>query len=385
MSNAAQNGIDLQDAGGGRKKIHPLTLTLVSVLFGLVIGAIILAAAGYDPFAAYWIILQGTFSRPKYIAYTIIYATPLILTALSVSFAFKTGLFNIGAEGQFIIGTIAAAVLGFYLDLPPVLHVLVCIVAGMVAAGLWGGLAGYLKARFGVHEVISTIMLNWIALYLNNYVVTVIKTARHLTNPTTPPIQSSAHIEFFSIWKDSAAGQAWRAVHPFWDDVFRTPLNLGLGLALIAAGGVGYILKRTTLGYQLRAVGYNRFAAEYGGINVKRGMFISMAIGGALAGLAGASHILGWTRYIASLAASEGYGFNGLAVALIGSSNPFGCILAGLLFGMLSYGGSKIQSSLGAPTEIINIVIGAIVFFIAMPKLIRLIIDQFRRGEKHVH
>lgn len=385
MSSVAQNGPDLQDVGGARRKIHPLTLTLLSVLFGLVIGGIVLALAGYDPFAAYWIILQGTFSRPKYLAYTIIYATPLILTALSVSFAFKTGLFNIGAEGQFIIGTIVAAVLGFYLKLPPIIHVLVCIVAGMAAAGLWGGLAGYLKARFGVHEVISTIMLNWIALYLNNYVVTVIKNARHLTNPTTPPIQPSASIEFFSSWKDTAPGQSWRALHPFWDDVFRTPLNLGIVLAVLAAVAIWYILKRTTLGYQLRAVGFNRFAAEYGGINVKRGMFISMAIGGALAGLAGVGHILGWTKYIASLAASEGYGFNGLAVALIGSSNPFGCILAGLLFGMLSYGGSKIQNELGAPTEIINIVIGAIVFFIAMPKLITLMISRFRRGEKDVH
>jgi simple sugar transport system permease protein len=384
MSNASPNSVDIQDVGVSRRAIHPLALTLMSILFGLVIGAIVLALAGYDPFAAYWLILQGTFSRPKYVAYTIVYATPLILTALSVAFAFKTGLFNIGAEGQFMIGTVAAAVLGYYVDLPPVLHVLLCLFAGMIAAAAWGGLAGYLKARFGVHEVISTIMLNWIALYLNNYVVHVIKDALHLTNPTTPVIRSSARIEFFAVWKDSAAGQAWRAVHPFWDDVLRTPLNLGFVLAILAAVVVWYILKRTTLGYQLRAVGYNRFAADYGGINVRRGMFISMAIGGALAGMAGVCHVLGWTRYIADLAASEGWGFNGLAVALIGSSNPFGCILAGLLFGMLSYGGSKIQSGLGAPSEIINIVIGAIVFFVAMPKLIRLLVTRLRREDRHV-
>jgi general nucleoside transport system permease protein len=384
MSNGAPATVDLQELGVSRKKVSPLVLTLLSVFFGLVIGGIVLAVAGYDPFKAYWVILVGTFSRPKYIAYTVIYATPLIITGLSFAFANKTGLFNIGAEGQFIIGAIAAAVLGYYLHLPPVLHVLACLLVGMVAAAVWGGLAGYLKARFGVHEVISTIMLNWIALYLNNYVVSVIKTAEHLTNPTTPMIRSSARIELFAVWKDSAAGQAWRGVHPFWDDILRTPFNLGIVFALVFAVVVWFILNRTTLGYELRAVGYNRFAAEYGGINVKRSMFFSMAIGGALAGAAGVCHVLGWTRYIAELAASEGYGFDGLACALIGSSNPFGCILGGLLFGTLKYGGSKIQNELGAPTEIINIVIGMIVFFVAMPKLMSLLINQFRRGENHV-
>ncbi|HEY9595195.1 MAG TPA: ABC transporter permease, partial [Spirochaetia bacterium] len=198
-------------------------------------------------------------------------------------------------------------------------------------------------------------------------------------NPTTPPIRDSARIEFFAVWKDSPAGLAWRSNHPFWDDIFRTPFDLGIVLAILATIAVWFILNRTTLGYKLRAVGFNRFAAEYGGINVKQGMFVSMAIGGALAGLAGAAHVMGWTRYIAELAASEGWGFNGLAVALIGSSNPFGCIIAGLLFGMLTYGGSKIQNVLGAPTEIINIVIGAIVFFVAMPKLVTLIIGKARR------
>jgi general nucleoside transport system permease protein len=383
MSSEPRAVVDLQEGAAARKKTSPVLLTALSVLFGLLIGAVVLLIAGYDPLRAYWVILSGTFSRPKYIAYTVIYATPLIMTALSVSFAFKTGLFNIGAEGQFIVGAISAALLGYYLDLPPVLHVLVCLLAGMTVAAAWGGLAGWLQARFGVHEVISTIMLNWIALYLSNYVVTAIKTALHLTNPKTPFIHDSARIELFSLWKDSQAGQAWRAAHPFWDDVLRTPLNLGIILALLFAVLVWYILNRTTLGYELKAVGYNRHAAEFGGINVRRGKFVSMAIAGALSGAAGVCHVLGWTRYIASLAAMEGFGFNGLAVALIGSSNPFGCILSGLLFGMLQYGGSKIQNELGAPTEIINIVIGMIVFFVAMPRLVSLIISSVNKGKNH--
>jgi general nucleoside transport system permease protein len=383
MSSEPRAAVDAQEGAAARRKISPVVLTVISVAFGLVIGAVVLLIAGYDPLQAYGIIIAGTFSRPKYIAYTVVYATPLIMTALSVAFAFKTGLFNIGAEGQFIIGSICAALLGYYLELPPVLHVLVCMTAGMVAAAAWGGLAGWLKARFGVHEVISTIMLNWIALYLNNYLVSAIKTALKLTNPKTPFIHDSARVEFLALWKDAPAGQAWRGLHPFWDDILRTPLGLGIVLALVFTLLVWWILNRTTLGYELRAVGYNRSAAEFGGINVRRGMFTSMAIAGALSGAAGVCHVLGWTRYIASLAAMEGFGFNGLAVALIGSSNPFGCVVAGLLFGMLQYGGSKIQNELGAPTEIINIVIGMIVFFVAMPRLVSLIISGFRKGKRH--
>ena len=152
--------------------------TLASILFGLIAGGIVLAFTGYNPFVAYYVIVKGVISRPKYIAYTLISATPLILTGISVAFAFRTGLFNIGAEGQFIIGALSAALLGYYLHLPPVIHVIVIIILAGLASGLWGGLSGFLKAKFGVHEVISTIMLNWVAFYLNNFVVSLPGVAR---------------------------------------------------------------------------------------------------------------------------------------------------------------------------------------------------------------
>jgi len=145
-----------------------LSITLMSILFGFLLGGIILLVTGFNPLEAYGVILKGIFSRPKYVSYVIIYSTPLIITGLSVAFALRTGLFNIGAEGQYIMGALAAAAAGYYLKLPIVLHVFAAVGLAVLAAGVWGGLAGWFKARFGVNEVISTIMLNWTALYISN-------------------------------------------------------------------------------------------------------------------------------------------------------------------------------------------------------------------------
>ena len=149
----------------------PVWITLISIVLGLLFGALILLLIGYNPLTAYSVLLKGTFSKPKYISWTIIYATPIILTGLSVAFAFKTGLFNIGAEGQFIVGSLTAAVTGYFISLPPILHIPLVLILSLGAGALWGSISGYLKARYEVNEVISTIMLNWVALYLNNFVV----------------------------------------------------------------------------------------------------------------------------------------------------------------------------------------------------------------------
>lgn len=347
--------------------------TLASILFGLLAGGIILAVTGYNPFVAYYVIVKGVISKPKYIAYTLISATPLILTGLSVAFAFRTGLFNIGAEGQFIIGALAAALCGYYLHLPPVIHVIVIIIFAAFASGLWGGISGFLKARFGIHEVISTIMLNWIAFYLNNFVVSIPGIAKEVGVNVTNNILSTARIDILGEWKVSEQGFAWLAKHPFLQDLLRAPVNLGFLFAILIAVFIWFILKKTTLGYKLCAVGYNKDAAKYGGIDVKKCIITSMVISGILAGLAGAFHVMGNTLKVANLAAMEGFGFDGIAVALIGNTSSFGCVFGGILFGIFKYGGTKIQNELGAPTEIINIIIGTIVFFIAMPKFIKLI------------
>ncbi len=348
--------------------------TLASILLGLFAGGIILAITGYNPLVAYYVIIKGVISKPKYIAYTLISATPLILTGMSVAFAFRTGLFNIGAEGQFIIGALAAALLGLYLELPPVIHVIVIIICAGLAAGIWGGIAGLLKAKFGIHEVITTIMLNWIAYYLNNFIIALPGIAKDAGVFVTNDILPTARIDIFGVWKVSEEGLAWLMNHPFLRDLLKAPINFGFLFVILIAIAIWFILKKTTLGYKLCAVGFNKNAAEYGGINVKRCILISMMISGILAGLAGTFHVLGNTLKVANLAAMEGFGFDGIAVALIGNTDPFGSVFGGILFGIFKYGGSKIQNELGAPTEIINIIIGTIVFFIAMPKFIQLVL-----------
>lgn len=361
-----------------------LGFSMISIFLGFIIGAIILAIAGFNPIQAYGVMINGVISRPSYIAWTIIGSTPIIITALSIAFAFKTGLFNIGAEGQFIIGGITAAIVGYFVELPSFLHIPLVLLAAMTAAGLWGGIAGFLKAKFGVHEVISTIMLNWIALYLNNYIV-LIDGFRRATSQRTHEIQRTANIVILEQWKRSPEGREWLRGHDFFGDALRTPLNWGFVIAIILAIIVWYTLNKTTLGYELKAVGYNRHAAEYGGINVSRSMITSMVISGALAGAAGGLHVMGISKSIASLAAMEGFGFNGIAVALIGGNSSLGIIFSGLLFSALQYGGSKIQPALGAPSEVIHIMIGAIVFFIAMPKLIKYTLHNIKkkRGAKN--
>lgn len=359
-------------------------ITLISIVIGFLIGAIALALAGFNPIEAYGIIFRGAFSRGKYIGWVIIRATPLILTGLSVAFAFRTGLFNIGAEGQFIVGALTATAAGYFLHLPAIIHPIVVLLLAVMAAGIWGGIAGYLKSRFGIHEVIVTIMLNWIAFYSANYFIS-LPGFKRVNSEASEKILKTAEITILEQWKNSGVGKEFLNKIPFIKDFFDAPINWGIFIALVLALGFWYILNKTTLGYELRAVGFNAHAAEYGGINVKKSILSSMFIAGGLAGAAGAVHVMGLTSHVTILSAMEGYGFNGIAVALIGGNTALGSVLAGLFFGFLQYGGPKIQPALQAPSEVIDIMIGVIVFFIAIPNFIRLFyIKKRKKGEKHV-
>lgn len=342
-----------------------LKLTMISIILGLLTGGIILAIAGFNPIEAYKLMILGMLGSPRGIAWTIVQSTPLILTGLSVAFAFRTGLFNIGVEGQFIIGALAATLAGYFLKLPAVLHIPTVLLIGMLAAGLWAAIAGYLKAKYGVHEVIATIMLNWIALYLNNYALE-FDAFRRPSSESSHRIQETASIAI--TWLRDIVGPAVR-------------VNWGIVIAIVFAAIIYYILFKTTLGFQLRAVGYNRDASEYGGINVNRNIITSMVISGMLGGAAGALHVMGVSRQISVLAAMEGYGFNGIAVALIGNNSPLGVIFSAFLFGGVNYGGRNMQN-IGVPTEIINIVIGSIVFYIATYKLLQILLRKLNRKKK---
>ena len=358
----------------------PITSAIVAILFGFFVATIVLASAGYDPVEAFGALIDGMIGKPKYIANVIIKATPLLFTGVAVAFAFRVGLFNIGAEGQYVFGTVFATIVGILLDLPPVLQIPVVLLVGMLAGAAAGALVGWLKAKFGIHEVITSIMLNWISLYFNNFVVN--SEAFHKANSTKSlPINPSGYTMLFTDMKSSPDGlAALKDIPIVGDAIARTDANVGIIVAIIAAIFIGWLLMRTKVGYEMRAVGFNRDAAQFTGINVKRNLVLCMAISGALCGVAGALNITGLNPHsISVLAAFENYGFNGLSVAFIAGCSPVGCIPASLLFAGLLYGGQSVQQVVGAPSEIISIIIGTIVFFMALGGVIPMLAEYLDR------
>ena len=356
---------------------------LVAVLVGFAVAAVVLAAAGYNPIGSFAALFQGALGKPKYIANVIIKATPILLTGVGVAFAFQTGLFNIGAEGQYILATILSTIVGVKLNLPAVIQVPLVVCSGVLGGAALGAFIGFLKAKFGIHEVITSIMTNWIMLYLNNFVVST--DTFHKTNSTAAlPVNPSSYTMILPNWKKSEAGKALLGNIPWLREVMlKTDVNFGFIIAIAVAIFAGYLLSRTKLGYELRAVGYNKDAARFSGINVDRSIVLCMLISGSFCGLAGALNITGISPHtITTLAAQEGYGFNGLSVAFIAGCSTVGCIPASLLFAGLIYGGMTVQQVMGAPSDIINIMIGTIVFFIALPGVTPMLADMVAKRRK---
>jgi simple sugar transport system permease protein len=356
------------------------TKIVLAIVLGFIAGALALAAAGYNPAVSYSMMFSSIFSSPQNIVQVLILTMPNILTGLSVAFAFKTGLFNIGGEGQYLVGAIAAVMVGGTLNLPPVLNVLVIMAVAFVAAGLYGALAGFLKAKFGIHEVITTIMLNWIALYLNNYLVSLPGIGVKNTEYSFP-IKQNAWTNVLNGWKTSPNGEAFLASHQTLSTILQgTDINYGIIIAIVVALLVSFLLYRTTFGYQIRAVGLNKDAAESAGIRVNRNIIMTMLIAGGLSGLAGALQMTGTLPHaLVTLASEPGYGFNGITVALMANSSPVGCIFTALLLSALQFGGSTIQMNLGAPSEVVNIMIGVIVFFVAVASMFSMISERIKR------
>ena len=347
---------------------RPFANILIAALIGVAVAAVIIAVAGYNPFQTFSTLVYGAFGKPKYITNVIIKATPILLTGIAVSFAFQTGLFNIGAEGQYILGTVMATIVGVTFNFPAPIQIPLVVLAGVLGGALLGAFIGFLKAKFGIHEVITSIMTNWIMLYLCNFVVS--SEAFHNPNSNTAyPINPSGYTMILPQWKMSDEGINYLVQHPLLRDVLlKTDLNMGFLVAMLVAVGVWILLTRSKLGYELRAVGYNKDAARFSGISVGRSIVRCMAISGGICGLAGAFSITGISPHtIAMLGAQEGYGFNGLAVAFIAGCSALGCIPSSILFSGLMYGGMTAQQILGVPSEVINILIGTIVFFTALP------------------
>ena len=335
--------------------------TVIAIIIGFIIGAIFLAAAGISPAVAYGKLLNGVFGKTKFMIWTLVYAAPLIFTGLSVAFSLRTGVFNIGAEGQFVVGAMAACACGIILKLPPVIHAIVCILAAAAAGFAWSYLVGLLKVKRGIHEVLSFIMFNWIAFYLSNFLVNTETLHKEGSGEATKNVLDSARILFPKGLLDAldCPGANW-----------------GFLMAIAAAVAMWIIIEKTTLGYKLKAVGFNKDAATFGGINADRSILTALGISGALAGIGGAVQILGMAGRISQFAGQEGYGFQGITVALIAGSNPLGCILAGIFYGAMKYGGAKL-TMVGAPEEVIDIIMGCVIIFIAIAGVFRALFMKF--------
>ncbi|MEO1018619.1 MAG: ABC transporter permease [Pseudomonadota bacterium] len=337
-----------------------LGLTATSIILAFLLGALIMVATGIAPAAvglAYLSMLDGAFGSLYAVSETLTAATPLILAGLGIAIAFRCGLFNIGAEGQLLMGGIAAVFVGFALTgLPLFIHLPVALLAGAVAGGLWAGIAGMLKARTGAHEVITTIMLNFIALRLVDFLL------------TNPPIQKPGRND--PISQEALPSATLPAILDWVEPHYR--LNAGIFLAFLMVALVYWLLFHTKLGFEFRTVGANPQAAKTAGIEIGRTMFLSMAVAGGLAGLAGANQVLGVLGR-ASPGFSAGIGFDAIAVALLGRGHPVGVLLAGLLFGALEAGGRHMHGQAGIALDIVTILQALVLVFVAAPALTRAI------------
>ncbi|SEC46760.1 MULTISPECIES: ABC transporter permease [Arthrobacter] len=365
-------------------------VSFLAVFLALVLGGLLIAAtdkdvattAGYlfarptDFLSALWkaatnsyvALFQGAVYSPEATGplghfgpfmETLTIATPLITAALGVALAFRAGLFNIGAQGQIIVSGTLAAYLGFAWHLPPFLHLLLVIIAGVLGGAVWGGLVGYLKARTGAHEVILTIMFNYVALYFLRYLLTTPEFQRPgETNPISPALDPNAVYPLI-------AGDQYR-------------LHAGFLLAIAATVFVWWLLNRSTWGFEFRAVGANPKAAQTAGVNVSRATVLVMAFAGALSGLGGVAQVAGTEKVLTDGVAAS-YGFDAITVALLGRSTPWGTFAAGLLFGAFRAGAVQMQIQTGTPIDIVLIVQSLIVLFIAAPPLVKAVFGMNRK------
>lgn len=353
------------------KQRSKLTVPLVAVLLGFLLGAVIIVFTGKSPLAMVLALgrtltgfdLSGRAPfNPRYIGEFLVQALPIILTGLSVGFAFRTGLFNIGAEGQLMIGSLAAVTVALRVNAPPFVHVTLCLIAAMAAGALWAAVPGYLKARFNVHEVVVSIMMNYTALHFVNWALLLFGSLDRVKTPEFPPSASLKSVFLTEMTNGSR-------------------LNWGIVPVLLAAFVFWFVIEKTTFGYRLRAVGFNKEAARYAGMRVERNIVFSMMIAGAFAGLAGAVITLGTFNFGRVLSAFEGYGMDGIAVALVGGNAAIGVVLSGLLFGMLKAAQPLMQSQ-GIPREIASIIQSSIVLFVAMKLGIEALLDMAKRNRE---
>jgi simple sugar transport system permease protein len=361
-------GTALKDALRAAK--DAMLVPFLAVFTAIVVGGIVIAAVGGNPFAAYAGLFEGAFGSVKALSETAVWATPYIFAGLAVSVAFKGGLFNIGAEGQLALGAVASAWVGYALPdllgfaLPMYIHLPLAVLAGMLFGLLWGAIPGALKAYTGAHEVINTIMMNYIALNMVSFLLNGPMKDKdpHNVIARTPEIAAGARI-------------------PVLVDGLR--VHWGFILALVVAFLVWWVLWKTTLGFEIRTVGLNPDAAKYAGINYKRIMTLTMALSGMLAGLAGTIEVTA-LNYRHELGFSSGYGFDAIAIALLGKTHPAGVVLAAILFAAMRNGATRMQFLTQIPVDIISVIQALILLFVAADAIVRYIYRIRQTGDKVV-
>lgn len=342
--------------------------SILAIVVGLLFGFVILLISNPgQALGGFSTIITGAFRDMRSIGRVMYFATPIVLTGLSVGFAFKTGLFNIGTPGQFIVGAFGAVLIGIKFPQLGSVHWIVALLVSIVFGALWALLPGILKAFANVHEVISSIMMNYIGMYLVNYLVQY-NIYDRLRNQSMP-VAKSAIIPRMGL-----------------DKIFpKSNVNAGFFVAILAVIVIYIILNKTTFGYELKAVGFNRHASKYAGINERRSIVLSMVLAGALAGLGGGLlHLAGTGKYIEVVDVLAAEGFTGIPVALLGMSNPIGILFSGLFIGFLTVGGDYLQLYDYVP-EVIDIIVASIIYFSAFALIIRDVIQRRRLrlgGEK---
>ncbi len=406
-----------------------IRVPLAAIILALVIGAVILIISGVNPLDAYKALFTGAFGETRYLQRTLEKATPLILSGLSVAFAFKAGLFNIGAQGQLLLGAMTSAALGFMITgLPPLIHIPLALLGGLLVGALFGAIPGALKTLTGAHEVITTIMLNYVAINITDYLAdgpfkdpaptnVVARTERIADSAIipTPVLEMTAGILivlvmmilaavlFFAILRKRTlnikskvlvfllrfalvislgvgSGLVLRAIAPgFYAQPLSflpytsVPFPIGFLIAIVVAAIIWFILMKTSLGFEIRTIGHNQFAAKYAGMKVSWMFILTMVIAGALAGLGGAVETQAVVyRYQPGF--NTGLGFDGITVALLGRTHPLGVIPAALLIGAMQAGSNVMQFEAGVPAEIIDVIQALILFFVAADMIVRWII-----------
>jgi simple sugar transport system permease protein len=347
-------------------RMQPVLVPLYAIIVALVVAGIVIVLIGKNPIEAYWALLRGMFGNPDRIAASLGRSTPFIGAALAVAFAFKAGLFNIGAEGQLLVGATVAAWVGTFswlAGLPGPILVPIILLSGVLGGGIWGGIPGFLKARTGAHEVIVTIMLNNIAILF----------VRWMVGSRDPVILRDMTASVPRTARLPAAGRLPEIISS------SPPLHVGFLIMLALCAVVWFILKRTTFGFEVRTVGTNPNAAKYAGMSVNRTIIAVMAIAGAFAGLAGAGEISG-THGFLSPGVFAAIGFDSIAIALLARANPYAIIATAILWGSMLSGAGLMQQEAGLSIDAVRIVQALVLLFVAADVIVRWIFRLRREG-----